>query len=207
MADRDDRTPHEVDDEALPEGESPAEAEALDADDDDADEDDALSWEGDDDLGRTTSLTDPRTAAATRRPRSATVDGCPVRAGGHVSDGELSAEDADLEADLAVDGERPRRDPVRLLVTGVFALIYLAFTVGWILAVQGIVGTALGSGSTGWVDAIARISQFLALVASALWFVTVVHLTRDSRLIVRVGWMLLGTPLLLPWPYLMGSLL
>ncbi|GAB3396768.1 hypothetical protein GCM10027515_00240 [Schumannella luteola] len=201
MAERDDSKPDEPDQLA------DADDQHDELDDDTADEDDALSWEGDDELGRTTSLTDPRSASATRRPRSSIVDGRPLRDVELDDDAERAAAAADLEADLAVDGERPRRDPVRLLVTGVFAVVYLAFTVGWILAVQGIVGTALGSGSTGWVDAIARISQFLALVASALWFVTVVHLTRDARLLVRAGWMLLGTPLLLPWPYLMGSLL
>ncbi|TPW73628.1 hypothetical protein [Schumannella sp. 10F1B-5-1] len=164
----------------------------------DAELDAALSWEGDDDLGRTTSLTDPRSAAATRRPRSLSADG----AGGAGDDAHL--DDADLEADLAVVADRPRRDPVRLLVTGVFAVIYLALTVGWILVVTESLQAGLSVGQSGWVDAIAKLSQFLAFIASALWFVAVVHLTRDSRLLVRVGWFALGTPLLMPWPYVMG---
>jgi hypothetical protein len=82
-------------------------------------------------------------------------------------------------------------------LTGLFALLYLALTVGWILA--------SGYTSAGTSDLVAQVlwqfGEFTAIIAAPLWFGTTVLLT-PWRLGVRVGWLALGLGVLLPWPLL-----
>lgn len=88
------------------------------------------------------------------------------------------------------------------LLTALFALVYVAWSVGWIIGV----GLVPLSGPTLVVEVMYQFSEFLAIVASALWFAAVVTLTRGGRAVHRFGWLALGTLVLLPWPIVLGVL-
>jgi hypothetical protein len=138
------------------------------ADPEDLDDEEALRWAGDELTGR----------EGARRP---------VETG---ADAGVAPVD---EAPPA--GPPPRRGMAPL--TGLFALLYLALTVGWILA--------SGYTSAGTSDLVAQVlwqfGEFTAIIAAPLWFGTTVLLT-PWRLGVRVGWLALGLGVLLPWPLL-----
>lgn len=91
--------------------------------------------------------------------------------------------------------------PAKLL-TAFFALVYLAYSVGWVIGV-GLVPLA---GPTLLIEVVYQFSEFLAIVASALWFGAVMALTRDGRTVDRFGWLALGTLVLIPWPIVLGVL-
>ena len=79
-----------------------------------------------------------------------------------------------------------------------FGVVYLALTVGWILAVQ-----YTGSGSTALLtEVLWQFGEFTAIVAAPLWFGAALTLTRDGRPVARAGWLALGAGLLVPWPLL-----
>ncbi|MFN4002996.1 hypothetical protein [Microcella sp.] len=88
------------------------------------------------------------------------------------------------------------------LLTGLFALVYLAWSVGWIIGI----GLVPLSGPTVLLEVLYQFSEFLAIIASALWFAAVVALTRDGRAAHRIGWLALGTLVLVPWPVVLGVL-
>lgn len=89
------------------------------------------------------------------------------------------------------------------LLTAVFALLYLALTVGWIIGI----GLVPLSGPTVAIEIMYQFSEFLAIIAAPLWFAAVVSLTREGqRAAHRFGWLALGTLVLLPWPIVLGVL-
>lgn len=90
---------------------------------------------------------------------------------------------------------------VRLL-TALFAVVYLAYSVSWIIGI----GLVPLSGPTLVIEVMYQFSEFLAIMASPLWFAAVVSLTRDGRDAHRVGWLALGAFVLLPWPIVLGVL-
>jgi hypothetical protein len=97
--------------------------------------------------------------------------------------------------ELPPAGARPR--PGMAPLTGLFAVLYLALTVGWILAI--------GYTSAGTTDLAAQVlwqfGEFTAIIAAPLWFGTTVLLT-PWKLGARIGWLALGLGVLLPWPLL-----
>ena len=136
------------------------------------DDDDALSWAGDDLRGGIDPLTRNRVASQPEVP---------------FSDGE--------NADL-------RSAPTNLAsaaATVLFAVLYLAIVVGWILSVQ-----ITGSTATDLFSEVAwQFGEFVAIIAGALWYLAVLTLTPDARTAVRMGWFALGVAILLPWPILL----
>lgn len=95
-----------------------------------------------------------------------------------------------------------RRRAAIAAATGVLGGVYLAYSVGWILAV----GTLQLQGATLLIEVMYQFGEFLAIIACALWFGTVMALTRGGRPAVRIGWLALGTLVLIPWPLLIGVL-
>jgi len=110
--------------------------------------------------------------------------------------------DVDADADVDVDAARARdRSAARAtLLTGLFAVVYLAYSVGWIIGV----GLVPLSGPTLLIEVMYQFSEFLTMIASALWFGAVVALTRGGRAAHRFGWLAIGTLVLIPWPILLG---
>lgn len=114
--------------------------------------------------------------------------------------------EADAETATAVPGdEQPADAPGsagRRAATVGFALPYLVLTVGWILSVQ-----QLSSGATSlFAEVLWQFGEFLAILAAPFWFATTLSLSRDSRPLVRVGWLALGFGVLVPWPFVLSLL-
>lgn len=107
--------------------------------------------------------------------------------------GTVAADDA---PELAAPGQAGRR----AAAVG-FAVPYLVLTIGWIFAVQ------LADSPVPLFAAILwQFGEFLAMLAPPLWFAATLTLTRDARPRVRVGWLALGTLVLLPWPLVLRFL-
>jgi hypothetical protein len=141
--------------------------------DDDPDAE-ALRWAGDEDRGRDTP-----------------------RLGGSAHEPEPSDADPD---DEPVDA--PRRSSPGGAATAIFAVVYLALTIGWVLAVQ-----RTSSGTTVFAtELLWQFGEFLAIVAAPLWFGATVTLAREARSLVRIGWFALGAGVLIPWPLVLGVL-
>lgn len=95
-----------------------------------------------------------------------------------------------------------RRRAAIAAATGVLGGVYLAYSVGWILSV----GTLQLQGATLLIEVMYQFGEFLAIIACALWFGAVMALTRGGRPAVRLGWLALGTLVLVPWPFLLAVL-
>jgi hypothetical protein len=133
-------------------------------------DDEALHWAGDEARGQAA-------------PSLARAGGEPVKVG-------------DEPTDVVV----VTSNPVRLLGTGIFAGVFLAYTVGWILSVQAIPSPASDLfGEIMW-----QFGEFLAIIAAALWFASTTYLTRECTTRLRFGWFALGVLLLFPWPIVWG---
>ncbi len=92
--------------------------------------------------------------------------------------------------------------PAPLLVTyGVIAGIYLIYTLGWIITVNRSATTLpnlLG-------EIMFQFGEFLAIASPALWFVAVLMLTRGRPAVARLGWLLVGLVVVVPWPFVLGA--
>lgn len=106
-----------------------------------------------------------------------------------------------VAAAAAPEEPAPAR-PGRALLTVVAGAVFLALTVGWVLAApwtpsaEGSLPTAI----------LLQFGDFAAIVAAPLWFVAVLTLGADARTGVRAGWFALGVGLLVPWPLILGVL-
>jgi hypothetical protein len=138
-------------------------------------DDDALSWAGDELRGGIDPLTRNRVNAD--------------------RDGDETADDQDAAPDAP-------SSLARTAATVLFAVLYLAVVVGWILSSQ-----ITGSTATDVFSQVAwQFGEFVAIISGALWFLAVLTLTAESRTLVRVGWFALGVGVLVPWPFLLGVL-
>lgn len=148
-------------------------------DDDDA----ALRWDDVDDA----SYIDPGAAdpaAPTAAPES-------------TSDSRAARPDTTASA---ADARAARRRTVATAITGVFAGIYLMYTVGWVIGVAQLPLT----GPTLLTEILYQFAEFLAIIAPAAWLTTALVLSRDRSAVHRIGWLALGTLVLIPWPFLLG---
>lgn len=123
------------------------------------------------------------------------------------SDPSLAALEADEQGDSearadVVEGpvahrEHPAdRSLATTSVTALGALLFAAYSIAWVLGV----GSLPLSGPTLLIEVLYQFAEFLAIVASAVWFGTTIALTR-GRLAARIGWLALGALVLLPWPF------
>lgn len=130
------------------------------------------------------------------------------------------ADDEPTEGDAAVDARSASSAPVATAAsapvrtaddrrrtaitaaTGLLAGVYLVYSVGWILSI----GTLPLTGATLLIEVMYQFGEFLAITACALWFGTVMALTRGGRPAVRLGWLALGALVLVPWPLLLAVL-
>ena len=158
------------------------------------DDDAALRW---DELGDP-SYVESDAAIAVRAATGPGDDGDATAASPIDSNGE--ATDAAATVVAAAPADRPGAGST--LLTGLFAAVYLAYSVGWIIGI----GLVPLSGPTLVIEVMYQFSEFLAMIASALWFATVIALTRAGRTAHRFGWLALGTLVLLPWPIVLGVL-
>ncbi len=92
---------------------------------------------------------------------------------------------------------RTRAASTALAVVGV--VVAVTYTIAWVIGVERLPLT----GPTLALEVIYQFAEFLAIIASFVWVMTTIVLTRD-RPAVRAGWLALGTLLLMPWPVVLG---
>jgi hypothetical protein len=109
--------------------------------------------------------------------------------------------DGDLDDDL--DDELPEgvMGSTLLVVHGIFAAVYILFTVAWLVAV----GRATAPNIAGVSLTLWHLGQYLAVLAGPLWFVTTIALTPVKPSRRRLLWLLVGLIVLIPWPFLVGG--
>ena len=91
--------------------------------------------------------------------------------------------------------------PAPLLVTyGILAGLYLIYTVGWIITV--LRSTMTQSDLLG--EIMFQFGEFLAIASPALWFASILFLTRGRKPIIRLLLLLAGLIATAPWPYVLG---
>jgi hypothetical protein len=125
-----------------------------------------------------------------------------------VDSGDAGAADASVPSSRATHtvpaasapAAADRRRTATTAATGIFGGVYLAYAVGWILSV----GTLPVSGASLLIEVMYQFGEFLAIVACALWFGTVMAVTRGGRPATRLGWLALGTLVLIPWPLIIA---
>jgi len=194
-------------------------------------DDDALSWEGDDDPTLDTgggaaaddavpgtdpapadpataveSAADPEPAAVPapveRAAEPAAVDPEPELA--PAATAPATAEPAGTEeAGAADDADDPRRlGDAALVSLGVLGGVYLLWTIGWVLGTLRLrEWIEITTGAV--ADAMFHGSMVLGILAPAIWFGTAWYLTRRRPTWVRIGAIVLGVIVLVPWPFVM----
>jgi hypothetical protein len=156
-----------------------------------SDKDDALSWDGDDDP------TLDAGAPATGLPKGYAAVG---KGSEVINDPDIETTDA--ATDTAIDGEPAAPAPMSnaaLITYGIVAGVYVLYMIGWIIG-----GLRLQDTAEFLVSPVAyQVSLWLAVVAPALWLVTVMWVTRTSRVWVRMAWLIAGVLIFIPWPFVM----
>jgi hypothetical protein len=138
----------------------------------------------------------PAAAKPARRARAV------VEPGGGASTGSATEATEATEADEATEATEPNA-PVSsiLLVTyGIIAGAFVLYAVGWFTSVRRntyVDPSVLGAAMT-WLGGA------LAIAAAPLWFAGVFALTRESKPLSRLLWLLLGLVLLAPIPFFLG---
>jgi hypothetical protein len=95
-----------------------------------------------------------------------------------------------------------RKSLANTVLTAFFGLVYVAYSLGWIIGIN----LVPLNGPTLVIEVMYQFSEFLTILASAMWFATVLSLTRKGRAVHRFGWLALGSLVLIPWPIVLGVL-
>lgn len=156
-----------------------------------SDSDDALTWDGDD------ADPTPPTAKEPALPRGWTAVGKGSADVGHEDDVDHEDGTDAAAAPLDHDEEQAGLSTAMLLLLGVVGGIYLLYAVGW--AVGGLRLRPLASLIVD--DAMFLPWYVLAIAAPAIWFAAAWVLTRGRASWIRIGVLLLGVVLLVPWPF------
>ena len=113
-----------------------------------------------------------------------------------------AAEPSQVEPTPVVEpvATKPAASSALLVTYGIVAGAYLVYTVGWIVSI-------FNDNRTAYADILSEImyqfGEFLAIASPALWFVTVLLLTRGRKPVVRLVWLLLGLAVVIPWPFVL----
>lgn len=157
-----------------------------------SDSDDALNWDGDEGAAPTApapKASGPKASAPTDRPSSD-----PALPDGWNAVGKGSEVVERVESD---GSERASLSTAMLLTVGIVGGIYLLFSIGWVVG-----GLRLKPLANLIVADAMYVPWFvLAVAAPALWFLAVWVLTRAKAAWIRIGLLLLGVVLLVPWPF------
>lgn len=157
-----------------------------------SDSDDALNWDGDEGAAPqrpAPKAASPKVSGSSDRPStdSALPDGW--NAVGKGSDA--------VEHDGSEHDERAPMSTAMLLTLGIVGGIYLLYSIGWVVG-----GLRLKPLANLIVADAMYLPWFvLAIAAPALWFLAVWVLTRAKAGWIRIGLLILGVVLLVPWPF------
>jgi hypothetical protein len=87
-----------------------------------------------------------------------------------------------------------------LISYGILGGMYLLYTVGWLV-------TTFNDNRKPFTDVLTevmyQVGEYLAIASPAIWFLTVLALTRRSKPVVRLLVLVLGLFLLIPWPFVL----
>jgi hypothetical protein len=87
-----------------------------------------------------------------------------------------------------------------LISYGILGGMYLLYTVGWLV-------TTFNDNRPPFAEVVTevmyQVGEYLAIASPAIWFLTVLALTRRSKPIVRLLVLVLGLFLLIPWPFVL----
>jgi len=99
------------------------------------------------------------------------------------------------------DDVAPATSSIQLVTYGILAGVYALYAVGWGITVvrSGLFSTNL------FIEIMSQFSEFLAIIAAPLWFALAFMLTRNSRRIVRLVWLVAGLVVLMPVPFILGG--
>ena len=99
------------------------------------------------------------------------------------------------------DAVAPATSSIQLVTYGILAGAYALYAVGWGITVarSGLFSSNL------FVEIMSQFSEFLAIIAAPLWFALAFVLTRRSRRIVRLVWLVAGLIVLMPVPFILGG--
>ncbi len=146
------------------------------------DDDEALTWAG----GRDPSHYETPVAKAPKRQKAAAAD---------AADGETAENPEDAAAVLPAVASG-----AALISLGIFVGIYALYTIGWFVSWQRFDYVAANR-----LDELGfSVQQALTIVAPAVWFASVVALTRHRGPAARLLWLLLGALILIPWSFALG---
>lgn len=164
-----------------------------DDDDDELDPSDAaLNWDGENDASHDSGVRVGRPSRRVRREK-------PV-----AEPDEAEPDEAEPAVAEPVDEDLDAPAPTSsfLLVSyGILAGAFLLYTIGWLTTVlRGTIALADPLG-----DFMYKLGEFLAIASSPIWFASVFVLTRNSRPIVRLAWLLVGLVVLVPVPFVLGA--
>jgi hypothetical protein len=141
-------------------------------------DEDALSWPGD----KPDRVASPG-ASSSSRP---------------ASDSRPASADRPTFDELIDPGKPAQLPSWALVVFGLFAGVYLLFSVAWlIIALNPPVAISDPVGSFMWVG-----SLWLATFGGIIWFLSTLALGASRSVAWRLMMLLIGTVVLVPWPYL-----
>ncbi|WP_193598722.1 DNA polymerase III subunit gamma/tau [Microbacterium sp. YJN-G] len=167
-------------------------------------DDDALSWDGDDAL-EARRPERPRRAEHARKEQPRTErpgEAAPAGAAPAASAPAASAPAASAPTTEPDADDEPRGiGTVSLVLLGILGGIYLLYTVGWIIGGLGMQSRALFMLPAPLYLA----GLWVAVLAPALWFASVLLLTRHSSEWVRLTGLVVGALLLVPWPFVVAG--
>ena len=102
------------------------------------------------------------------------------------------------------DGGEPAKSGTNPFLTyayGLFGGIFVLYAIGWVLALQRDTFSA--------PDILSRVmyqvGEYLAILAPVIWVALTFLLTRHSRPILRLLWLIGGVLLLAPWPFILPA--
>lgn len=156
-------------------------------------EEDALAWGGE---------TDPSHVAG---PKPDQPESAPVEQNrdddGQGDDGTSGVGVGSADAATSVT---PGTSSMLLVSFGALAGAYLIYTLGWFISVQRLNAGRAASGDL-LTENMFHLYAFLAIASPVVWFAVVFLLTRNSRPLVRLLWLLGGLIAVLPWPFVLGA--
>lgn len=133
-------------------------------------DDDALRWAGDDDRLTTSAPLNPPRRTSQAKPDP--------------SGSELT--------------EQNGLSSLALVSMGIFAGIYLLFSVAWLItALRNPTAIADPLGNTMF-----QLGMWLSVASPALWFIAVVVIWKNMGVVKQMLWLATGVVVLIPWPYI-----
>lgn len=101
---------------------------------------------------------------------------------------------------LVESAAAPTTPGILIVTYGIIAGAYILLTAGWIFTVARSTTTLPSL----LPEIMFQFGEFLAIASPTLWFATTIALTGHRRPIARLGLLLLGLVVVVPWPFVLG---